>query len=185
MIIAFIGNCQTASLTFYFQQLLDCNIQWLLYGEEFRGHLTAWSDKVKNKVLDYNISLDIIKNSDFIIYQEICKEKSEFSNSETLNSIKKDACILIKIPSIYLDYSDYDNSIEELKKREIQNSVDITVSDIFENNRDKILLRGLWHPTTFLFLEIIDKICKLMNIDTFSSNTKETFLQDDNYMALP
>jgi hypothetical protein len=35
MNITFIGNCQTATLCFYFQQLLNCNINWVLYGDEF------------------------------------------------------------------------------------------------------------------------------------------------------
>lgn len=74
MKITFIGNCQTTSLCFYFQELLgDYNIYWLLYDNQFIKHLNEWSDKVKNKIINYDISLDIIKNSDVIVYQEISK----------------------------------------------------------------------------------------------------------------
>ena len=90
MNIVFIGNCQTVSLCFYFQQLLsDYNIKWVLYGDEFKPHLNSWSDKVKDKILDYHIAYDLLKNSDAIIFQEISREKSEFSNTETLEIIKK------------------------------------------------------------------------------------------------
>lgn len=185
MNITFIGNCQTASLCFYFQQLLECNIQWVLYGDDFKPHLGSWSDKVKNKILDYNISIEVIKNSDVIIYQEISKDKSLFSNNETLQTIKKKSCKLIKMPSIYLDYSNYDNSIEELKKREEQKEVDIMVSSIFEKYRDHFLMLTNNHPTTFLFLEVVDEICKILSIDTFSKAERDEFLQDYNYMKLP
>ncbi len=78
-----------------------------------------WSDKIKNKIDNYDISFDVIKKSDIIVYQEIVKDKSIFSNTETLQTNKKESCILLKIPSIYLDYSNYDLSIKELRQREI------------------------------------------------------------------
>jgi hypothetical protein len=185
MNIAFIGNCQTASLCFYFQQLLgEDNIYWLLYGDDFKRCLgNIWDSKIKNKILNYDIAFDIIKNSDVIIYQEINKNKSKFSNTETLQKNKKSSCRLIRIPSIYLNYLEYNNSIKELKNREA--TVDITVSDIFEKHRDKCLMLSINHPNTFLFLEVIDKICILLNIDTFSQIKKDIFLQDNNYMELP
>jgi hypothetical protein len=185
MNITFIGNCQTAALCFYFQQLLNCNINWVLYGDEFKPHLGGWIDKVKNKILDYDISFDVLRNSDVIIYQEISKEKSEFSNTETLRVIKKESCKLIIIPSIYLDYSDYEKSIKELQKREIENKVDILVSEIFEKYSEEQIMLSIWHPTTFLFLEIVNEICNILNIDSFSKNTRDHFLQDNNYIQLP
>jgi hypothetical protein len=40
MNITFIGNCQTASLCFYFQELQDnFNSQWLLYGDDFKQYI--------------------------------------------------------------------------------------------------------------------------------------------------
>ena len=188
MEITFIGNCQTASLCFYFQQLLDpqhCNISWTLYGNDFLQYLGNWSEPIRNKIFNYDESIVAIKNSDIIIFQEICINKSLFSNTETLNLLKKNSCKLIKIPSICMDYTNYDTSILELKKREIQNNVNITVSDIFEKYKDKQLMVSLWHPNTFLFLEIVDEICKLSNIETFSELKRKTFLQDENYMKLP
>lgn len=185
MNITFIGNCQTASLCFYFQQLLDCNIKWVLYGDEFRIHLGGWIDKVKNKIINYDESIDVIKKSDIIIYQEISKDKSLFYNTEILQLIKKDFCKLIKIPSIYLEYKNYDISIQLLKEREIINKVDIKVSDIFLKFREYQLMITSNHPNTFLFLEIINKLCKLLNIDTFSELKRNIFLQDNNYMKLP
>jgi hypothetical protein len=81
MNITFIGNCQTISLCFYFQQLLnkdENNICWVLYGEEFKSNLNNWSDKCKNKIIDYHASIEKIKDSDIIIYQNINEQKSLF-----------------------------------------------------------------------------------------------------------
>ena len=186
MNIAFIGNCQMASLCFYFQQLLlDCNVKFAVYGDEFLPHLGDWSNKVVNKIINYDESIEWIKTCDIVMYQEISKDKSVFSNTEVLIAIKKESCKLIKLPSIPLDYDNYDISINELKRRENENKVDIIVSDIFEKYREARLVRVIVHPNTFMFLEIVNKICKLLNIDTFSELKRGIFLSDDNYMNLP
>ena len=188
MNITFIGNCQTASLCFYFQQLLsqEYDIKWLMYGEEFRDHLNEWSHKVKNKIVDYEVSwVDVIKNSDIVVYQEIIKEKSLFSNTETLQACKKESCILVKIPVVYLDYSNYDDSVKELKRREIEKNVDISASDILEKYKELRIVRNIMHPTTFFFLELVDKICRFLKIDIIFHEKKQHFLQNDNYIGLP
>lgn len=188
MKITFIGNCQTISLCFYFQQLLcDSDIKWLLYDHKFKRHLGRWTNKIKNKIVNYYRIFNVIKKSDVIVYQEISKEKSKFCNTETLQKNKKESCVLIKIPSIYLDYSNYDVSIKELRRREIENKVDIRVSDIFEKYRERrlILPAHYNHPNTFLFLEVVDELSKLLNIDSFSEEKKNMFLKDNNFMKLP
>lgn len=189
MNITFIGNCQTVSLCFYFQQLLsqNNNICWLLYGDEFRGSIgdDNWSMKCKNKILDYNKSIQKIKDSDIIIYQNIDIKKSLFSNTDTLCKITKNNCKLIKIPCIYLIYNDFDNSIKELLKRENDNNVDIQISKILYNFRDNNLMLTHNHPNTFLFMEIIKLLCNLLNFNFFTDNQYNNFLKNNNYMNLP
>lgn len=187
MNITFIGNCQTVSLCFYFQQLLseNNNICWLLYGEEFKQHLNNWSVKCKNKILDYDKVIPTIKNSDIIIYQNIDVSKSLFSNTNILSKIKKDSCTLIQIPSIYLLYNNFDFSIKELIKRENKNNVDIKISNIFYKFRDTNLMLTYNHPTTFLFLEIMKILCNLLNIDFFTEEQYNLFMENKNYIGLP
>ncbi len=188
MNIIFIGNCQTISLCFYFQQLLtseNYNISWLLYGEEFKHHLNSWSNKCKNIILDYKVSKEKIKESDIIIYQEIILDKSLFSNFEFLNENKKESCKLIKIPSIYLNYSKYTDSLNELKNRETSKNVDLKVSTIIDKFKDKDIMLTVDHPTTFLFMEIIKELCILLNISFFSKEKETHFLSHRNYMKLP
>jgi hypothetical protein len=186
MIITFIGNCQTVSLCFFFQQLLPTiDIGWVLYGIEFQQHLVAYSNKCKNKILDYSKSIERVKISDIIIYQEISEEKSLFCNSAKLEELKKSSCRLVKIPSIHLDYSKYDTSIKELQTREIEKKVDVPVSTIFEKHKEKTLMITKWHPNTFLFLELMKEICLLLEIDFFSEEQTNEFLKKNNYMELP
>jgi hypothetical protein len=187
MNITFIGNCQTVSLSFYFQQLLNQNnnISWCLYGEEWKTHLGKWTDKCKNKIIDYTESIQKIKNSDIIIYQEINVNKSLFCNTKTLHEIKKSSCKLIQIPSIYLDYDDFDNSIKELISRENLNNVNIKVSDVLYKFKDNNLVVNRNHPKTFLFMEIIKLLCNLLNLPFFTEQEYNKFLQNENYMELP
>lgn len=188
MKITFIGNCQTVALCYYFQLLMPENeseIVWLLFGPEFRGVLSTWSNKCKNKILDYEQSIERIKISDVIIYQEVVPEKSLFCNEVKLNELKQESCKLIKIPSIYLDYKRYDISIKDLQTKEIEKKVDIFVSSIFEKHKDKNLMLTIWHPNTLLFMELIKELCSLIGIEFFSEEQEKEFLKNENYMGLP
>ena len=176
------------SLCFYFQQLLDSNninCSWVLYGEEFQPHLNTWSDKCKNKILNYDESIQKIKDSDVIIYQNINVTKSLFSNTKTLQEIKKSSCKLIQIPSIYLNYNDFDNSIQELINRENVNHVDIKVSNILYEFKNNNLMVTVVHPNTFLFMEIVKILCNLLNLTFFTEEQYKNFLKNENYMGLP
>jgi hypothetical protein len=176
------------SLCFYFQQLLkskNYNICWVLYGEEFKKHLCKWSIKCKNKILDYDNSIDKVKNSDIIIYQNISLDKTLFSNTKILQKIKKNTCKLIQLPSIYLFYDDFDNSIKNLISRENKNNVDIRVSNILYKYKKHNLMLTYQHPNTFLFLKIIKSLCTILNIDFFTKEQYTKYLTNDNYMELP
>ena len=86
--ILFIGNCQTLSLCFYFQQLVkkynnEYIVSWVLYGNEFKPILEhEWTKKCQNIIIDQNESFELIKTSDVIIYQEIKKEQKERSENK-------------------------------------------------------------------------------------------------------
>lgn len=187
MNISFIGNCQTVSLCFYFQQLLNQNnnIYWITYNEDFTKHLGNWSVKCKNKIIDYDNSIKIIKDSDIVIYQNININISLFSNTKTLEEITKNSCKLIQIPTTYLNYNDFDNSIKELIYRENINNVDIKTSNILYNFKDKTLMLTVNHPNTFLFMEIIKLLCNLLNYNFFTDEQYNNFLKNENYMELP
>jgi len=187
MNITFIGNCQMLSLCYYFQQLLskDNNICWVSYGKDFNHHLGKWSVKCKNKIIDYDNSIQTIKDSDIIIYQNIDVNKSLFSNTNTLRKLTNNSCKLIKIPSIYFIYNDFSNSIKELINRENKNNVDIKVSNILYNFKNTNLMLTCVHPKTFLFLELIKILCNLLNYNFFTDEQYNNFLKNENYMELP
>lgn len=187
MNITFIGNCQTVTLCFYFQQLLSDNenICWISYGDEFIKRVNKWSNKCKNKILNYDIAIQKIKESDVIIYQNINKNKSLYSNTDTLRELAKSSCKLIQIPSVYLVYDDFDNSIQEMITRENNNNVDIKVSDIFIKYKNKNLMLSFVHPNTFLFMEIMKALCEMLDLDFFTEKQYSQFVKNPNYMELP
>ena len=87
MNITFIGNCQTLSLCFYFQQLLnssDYNICYIVSNKEFIPVLGDWSDKCINKITNECEAIQRIKDSDIIIYRNFRIETSKYSNTTTL-----------------------------------------------------------------------------------------------------
>lgn len=186
MIISFIGNCQTIALCILLQRLLRKKpylIVWLLYGDEFKEH--DWSHICMNSFTEYEESLEQIKLSDVIIFQEINKNKSLFSNEETLRQMKKSTCTLIKLPSIFFHYDNYDNSLIELQNREIINNVTIRVSQIINKYKTETLMLTYNHPSMFLYLEILKEIFLLINIDFFNKEEYSKFIDDKFDIGLP
>jgi hypothetical protein len=174
------------SLCFYFQQLLhNEEIYWLQYDASFEIHLNEWSNKCKNKINDYETQLKIISQSDIIMYQEIVCNKSSISNFLFLNAHKKGDCKLFTIPSIYFDYNNFNESLNELREREYCNKTIISVSSLIEKYKDKKLMLTKNHPNTFLFLKIIKNLCLILNINFFSEDKYEYFMSNDNFMNLP
>jgi len=186
MIISFIGNCQSVALCILLQRLLRRKpylVVWLLYGDEFKEH--DWSLKCMNSITDYEASLEKITISDVIIFQEINKKKSSFSNEETLQQIKKSSCTLIKFPSIFFHYDCYDKSLIELQNRETINNVTIQVSQIINKYKTKILMHTYNHPNIFLYLEILKEICTLLNIDFFTKEEYSKLIDNKVDIGLP
>lgn len=182
MKIVFIGNCQTLSLCYFFQ-LLGHSSYWLIYGDEFFQHLTYWTVKIQNKITDWPTSLEHLQTCDVIVYQEISTAKSSFCNTETLSRLKGESCRLIKLPSIWLEYEDYENSLAELERRERLNNVDIQVSKLFSPENRLMLTHD--HPKTSIFLEIVKQLCFMLNVPYFTSAEIVAFLEYENYMGLP
>jgi hypothetical protein len=183
--IGFIGNCQMIELCYYLQELFKNNkdIRWCLYGDKFKSalhrrivtdnngrkiELNHWADKCKNKIIDYNQSIRYIKSCDVIIYQKIKPETSKYFNEENILKMRKPDSKLIKLPSIHIDYNNYNASILELQKREKENNVDIFVSEILNKYRPKKLTFDISHPNPFLFKEILKEICFIINIKKLS-----------------
>jgi hypothetical protein len=186
--ITFIGNCQTLSLCFFFQKLLEnqnYTVHWISYDEEFNEHVQDWADKCDNKILFLDDALERIDESDIIIYQEIRLERSTFSNTKKLLEIKKDTCRLIKVPSIYFDYNNYEKSINKLIIRENTKNIDIKVSNIFNKFKKYKLMLSPRHPKTSLFLEMVKELCKLLDIPFFTKEKYKTFIENNNFMELP
>jgi len=53
-----------------------------------------------------------------------------------------------------------------------------------ENNKDKNLFISEVHPNTFVFLEILKKICLVLNIPYLTDEQYNFFMKDNNYMKL-
>lgn len=191
--IAFIGNCQLASLCYYLQELLkndnksNYTIKYLIYGEDmgFNYERDHWIKKVENKVENYDDSKEYIKICDYVFFQEICKKKSEFSNKNSLLDLKKPTCKLTMFPSIYIEYNNFDESILELINKENKNRVDIKVSKIFQKYKMYNLMLTVNHAKTFLFLQLVKEICYIMDINWFNQEDYDKFMKNDNHMELP
>ena len=179
--IGFIGNCQMLSLCFYLQQCLKneftCEVRWILYSDR--------SDKCENKITEYDKGIDYISNCDIIIYQSLKKETSELFNEDKIMSYKKDSCILISLPHIFCDYKEYDKSILRLQEKENKYNVTISVSDIINNNKHIKIVYSNVHPTTFLFLEILKKLCVILKINFFIDEQYNYYVSNKNFMNLP
>jgi hypothetical protein len=163
---------------------MNCQVQWILYGEEFRKHCTWWIMKVQNRIMDFSNYEQVIASSDVICYQEVVQEKSTFCNSVTIGQLKKPSAQLIKFPSFFFKVNESEESIRALVERETRNSVDITVSNIIQKNPAYYMISE-HHPSTSLLLEVLRELCKRLNIPFFSQTDCAVYTNNPNYMELP
>ncbi len=185
--IAFIGNCQMVSLCFFTQQLLhdtDIICKWICAYNGFSmfSH-QRFSQKCNHKLFSNNESIQYLYECDYIFYQKIKKEKSPLFNEEKIMSYKKYNCI--SMPSIWLDITTYETSLSELKKREITIKNTMIVTDIITYYYGTYtLFNSPNHPTTFLFLKIMEKIASILHVPFFSNELVSIYLKHDNWMEL-
>lgn len=195
--IAFVGTCQALSLCYYLQQCLlnnsNYNVRWVCYDKSFLVHMGKWSDKCKNHILDEMEGIKYIKSCSYIIYHPIQENKSKYFNSTNLMQLKDLKCKMFSLQRVHIDYYNdkshynlYLSSIQEIKKREKLNNIDILVSSIFENNTlNLLLLITPNHPTTYVFLKILEQICQLVSVPYLSNDQFVCFMKNTNYMELP
>ena len=98
MKIAIIGNCQFLSLLIYIKKLisqykLDITAKWVCYSKTFEPHIGSWALSVKDDmILNTSSGIKYINDCDFIIYQHITKETSEYFNATNLKKITNNNC---------------------------------------------------------------------------------------------
>lgn len=193
--IAFIGNCQMVSLCFFLQNILqnneNYNICYISYDDSFIVHLTEWSHKCKNKIINYQEGIDFLRNCDYVFYQNIKDTTSAYFNKSSIHSYIKPTTMTISISSIHVELNDYDATIKELERRDndFNNTIKVSaiIKDCIENKNKQIhdLLITIHHPTTFLFMEILIQICSYLNIPFYDENIYLNMIKDYNIMDLP
>jgi hypothetical protein len=187
MKIGLVGNCQSLALCFYLQELLrgsNHEVRWVCYGQEMAINLIAWSDKCIHKITDDEEGIAYLKTCDHIIYHPIKATTSKNFSTEQIKSYATNK--LTSVQAVHFDIASFQDSLAETKRREALNQIDITVSDIFESyGHTHTLLLTHNHPTTFLLLEILRKICTVLEQPFFSEDQLRTYTSNINYMELP
>ena len=159
MKIAFIGNCQTIQLCAHFQELKKDreNIRWICYNPDMITSL-AKKDNCYNKITDTQEGIGFIQECDVVVYQKINESTSPFFNKIIIKTYNPNAKF-ISVPSMYFNCDKYEMSMEELKRREIENKVDVTITDVIEQYKDyEQLFISCNQPTDFLILQVVDKL---------------------------
>lgn len=185
--IAIIGNCQMLSTSFYLQQNTDKYlIKWCLFGESFKPHLGPWTHKCKEvMILGLNDSIEFIKEADIIICQKLSLKASKYFNYNLILTYIKQNCKIITIPSMYCDMNDFDNSIKKIQKKELENNNDILVSKIIIENKNNYPMITKNHPTTIIFITIVNIIFTQINHPKICPYLHNYYLEKSNFMELP
>lgn len=193
--IGFVGNCQLLSLCFYTQFLLKDNpeytVRYVCYDNSFHEHLDRWSDKCHSKILDYSEGIDYLMKCDYIIYNKIKDRTSVFFNADALQSYAKPSCVLVSITSIFIELDKYQTGVSELLYRDIIQCNTIKVSTMIyeymkqEGKQLSDLLITKNHPTTYLFMVIMEELCNIMGLKPYGRELFNTLVQNRNLMELP
>lgn len=176
---AFIGNCQIAGLCQYIswlpfesQSYWLCRNVWLNYPWA-KSIKVFGEEQIGRHVFDKNKRKEILQTCDIIIYQP---------NFDTLNMLHMHCNpnqTKISISPIYV------NDMQFMTNKETKYNTTIKVSNIIKDHKDKKLYLTDHdnHPTSFLLLEIVKKICDTLKLPFYNKNVYNKLLlnQYPNY----
>jgi hypothetical protein len=150
------------------QHKLDITAKWICYSKTFEPHIGRWALPVKDDmILNTSSGVKYINDCDFIIYQHITKETSEYFNATNLKKITNNNCKHITLVPINIDNVN-GKSFNKLLEKEKERNVTIKISEIIKNNPNKqLMLNHPMHPSTFFFIKCLKLICKQINIPFF------------------
>jgi dTDP-4-dehydrorhamnose 3,5-epimerase len=184
MIISFIGNCQTIALCILLQRLLRKKpylIVWLLYGDEFKEH--DWSLKCMNSFTEYEESLEQIKLSDVIIFQEI---NLDFEIRESYFSVSKKNVIRgmhFQLPPhdheklVYVPFGSIIDVVVDLRKKS-QTYMEFISIELSADNRKSIFIpKGLAHG----FRSLEDNTITVYNVATEYDSKSDKGVKFDSF----
>lgn len=195
MKIAFIGNCQTETLSWYFQYLLlDAQINWISFSlgrkDKHYNGFNFWSTfrRLKNRkaftkkfLSRSRINQDTdeyISSSDLVIYQVLSKGASPRFHTQRLKSLISKDAIAIKIPSFHIGKNNIDKTLQGMRDRCDQNNTDIHINDILKNVPVESMITGeKMHPKAIYFLEVTRLICLKLGINFFSEEDYKMFIK--------
>lgn len=178
--LCFIGNCQTIAYCKFVRELSsNIDAYWICFRENWiKDHTWPISDKIfgseqiKFNIInnENNIGVDMIQNSDFIFFQP------EFGILEILNkyiSQKNDKIKTIAISPIKVNDMDY------MIRKEQKYQCKILVSDLVKIHKEKHKLYTDQdnHITTFLILQVVRKICDILDINFYNDQTYKELLK--------
>ena len=207
--IAIIGNCQMIALSFYLQSnTSNYLVKYCSYGNDYtpksnQGDYDNWTEITKKTLIfNKNDSINFVKDADFIFFQVLKNndDPDRFLYHEKILEISKNTCKNFTIPSIFLHphHKNFKDQINELENRERKNKNDILASDIiikyeFENkhllpNKNKYVHTNSMlttnHPKTYIFINLTNKILKIINEPIISDELHNYYLKNDNFINL-
>jgi hypothetical protein len=185
MNIALYGNCQTRALFFYIKKLQpNANIKWICPDLAFdkKVHVWAHTQEFEGKFVEslYNVdkSIDFIKQSDVVIYQNIDTARSPQINQDIIKKHAKQNVDLISISSYYYD-SSLKNPLDGMISRESKLKVSISsVELIIKNSNIHSMEQVHNHPNVHYFIDLCESICSMINWKQFSENDKKELLEE-------
>lgn len=159
--IGFIGNCQMMALSHYINILLKpCNTYWFCCNKEWerlpwpRNSKVFGENQTKHNIFGDDNIKKILPKCDTIIYQPEFNSLNLINNNCNLKHQKA-----ISISPILVNNFDY------MERKEKKYNTEISVTKLIKKYQDKKLyIKHDYHPTSFLFLEIVREICHILNI---------------------
>lgn len=181
--IALIGNCQTLALSVYVSNLpFAKQCFWLCPTAEWEMWLEnpAFAEHSACFIFESESALRYLSQADCLIWQKIILTKSVHLNLEAVPSHLKVNCKQVTIPCIY-----YKKSIgyDEMRKKEKEKDTDLQVTAVLdflsEQRTYDDLMHSEAHPTSFLLLEVVRKLCAVFDWPFFTADEYKKMLKLD------
>ena len=176
MRIAFVGNCQLESLTWYFKHLLPNAECWYINFNSNTYNGTSFNSQVK---CPYD-GIEYLSSCDYVVYLRMYKYASPLFYFPKITTLIKPHCKILSIPNFHLDVQSPD-PIKGMLYREKRKGIDLSINVLLKSKSIEkfypLKQKQPNHPPVEYFLELIRHICIKFNLPFFSNEDCNMFLK--------
>jgi len=184
--IGFFGNCQTLALSWFFRKIHPTWENKWIRAPRFGGDV-EWPERMLGRgnetpsehiiEIDGVTEIDYIKSCDMFVHTFEASPASSVNlfNTEIVEALLPEQCLTVMMPTVIVRHDS--NAVGEfIMKHEakVRDKFNVSFKNLIYD--DKAQMRDELHPNSYLFLEMVNRVCSELGVDGIPEDEYQPFL---------